>query len=356
MTFDQSRLDYLPEKCGVYLMKDLLGKIIYVGKAKVLKVRVKQYFGLSQDSRAMVPFLTSQIDQIDTIVTFTEKEALLLENTLIKKHKPKYNVLLKDDKTHLSILINKNHQWPMIKLVRSKVGSNEKGLLFGPYTSALSARKTFEIISKVFPLRQCSDRELKSRRRPCILHSIGRCVAPCVDKCTKEEYDSLVKLAVDFLKGKSKDVVRTLKGDLKIASENLEYERANVLHKTITQIKETIASKSTAVQFKAKDCDAFNFLKKENYVLIVKLSFREGRLVGSEHFDFNLLMSNDDETLTTFLIQHYQKAKHPKEILLPIPLKDQVILSDLLAIKISVPERGDKKGCECFHHHCSSRG
>ena len=295
MTFDQSRLDYLPEKCGVYLMKDLLGKIIYVGKAKVLKVRVKQYFGLSQDSRAMVPFLTSQIDQIDTIVTFTEKEALLLENTLIKKHKPKYNVLLKDDKTHLSILINKNHQWPMIKLVRSKVGSNEKGLLFGPYTSALSARKTFEIISKVFPLRQCSDRELKSRRRPCILHSIGRCVAPCVDKCTKEEYDSLVKLAVDFLKGKSKDVVRTLKGDLKIASENLEYERANVLHKTITQIKETIASKSTAVQFKAKDCDAFNFLKKENYVLIVKLSFREGRLVGSEHFDFNLLMSNDDE-------------------------------------------------------------
>ena len=106
MTFDQSRLDYLPEKCGVYLMKDLLGKIIYVGKAKVLKVRVKQYFGLSQDSRAMVPFLTSQIDQIDTIVTFTEKEALLLENTLIKKHKPKYNVLLKDVSKHSILLGN----------------------------------------------------------------------------------------------------------------------------------------------------------------------------------------------------------------------------------------------------------
>ncbi len=323
-------------------MKDALGKILYVGKAKNLRLRVKQYFS-GRDSREMIPFLISQINDIETIVTFTEKEALLLENTLIKKHKPKYNVLLKDDKTHLSILINHQHAWPMIKLVRTKDPNKEKGLVFGPYTSALAARKTFELIAKVFPLRQCSDRELNSRKRPCILHSIGRCVAPCVGKCTKKEYDELVNLSIDFLKGKSKEIVQKLKQDLKKASDNLEYEKAQLLHKTITQIEEVLEQKSNVVQFHAKDCDALNFIRKEHYLLIAKLAFREGRLVGSDHHDFNLLLSSDEESLTSFLLQHYQKEKPPAEILLPIDLPDQKTLEDILGTKISCPERGEKK-------------
>ncbi len=343
MTLDQTCLETIPKKSGVYLMKNEMGKVLYIGKAKVLKTRVKQYFTPGQDSRAMIPILMRQTAQIDTIITFTEKEALLLENTLIKKHKPKYNVLLKDDKTHLSILINHYHKWPMIKLIRTKENSKEKGLLFGPYTSALSARKTFEIISKVFPLRQCSDRELASRKRPCILHSIGRCIAPCVQKCTKEEYDEVVTMAKDFLKGKSKEVVKQLKHDLKLASERLEYEKAGVLLKTIQQVEETLQEKKSAVQFNAKDCDAFNYIKKDNYILIVKLSFREGRLMGSEHFDFNYILGSDEETLTSFLLQHYEKSNRPKEIQLPIKLNNREIIEELLSVKIFIPMRGEKR-------------
>ncbi len=339
---EEENLAKLPEKSGVYLMKDALGKVLYVGKAKNLRLRVKQYF-LGHDTREMIPLLTSQVNHIETIVTFTEKEALLLENTLIKKHKPKYNVLLKDDKTHLSILINHHHPWPMIKLVRTKDQTKEKGLVFGPYTSALAARKTFELIAKVFPLRQCSDRELSQRKRPCILHSIGRCVAPCVGKCTKEEYDELVELTIDFLKGKSKEIVQKLKQDLKKASEALEFEKAHVLHKTITQIEQVLEQKSNVVQFHAKDCDAYNFIRKEHYTLIVKLAFREGRLIGSEHHDFNTLLSSDDETLTSFLLQHYQKEKPPKEILLPIDLPDRQVLEELLDATLVKPERKEKK-------------
>lgn len=342
MTYDQEELKTLPEKSGVYLMKNEMGKVIYIGKAKVLKTRVRQYFS-GHDTRAMIPVLIKQVAKIETIVTFTEKEALLLENNLIKKHKPKYNVLLKDDKTHLSILINKNHKWPMIKLIRSKGSIKEKGLVFGPYTSALSARKTFELIAKVFPLRQCSDRELASRKRPCILHSIGRCAAPCVGKCTKSEYDTLVGLSIDFLRGKSRDVIKQLKHDLKAASDALQYEKAHVIHKTIQQVEETLEENKSIVQFHGKDCDAYNFIRRENYTLIVKLSFRDGRLVGSEHHDFNHVIASEEEILTSFLIQHYASNKPPQEIYLPLKPSDKKIVEEILEAKIVVPSIGDKK-------------
>lgn len=343
MTFDPSELAYYPEKCGVYLMKNSQGHILYVGKAKSLRARLRQYFVLGQDSRPMVPYLTSQIYTIETIVTFTEKEALLLENTLIKQHKPKYNILLKDDKTHLSLVINNDHPWPRIQLVRTKGPLQTKGEVFGPYTSALAARKTFDIIAKVFPLRQCSDHELSSRKRPCILHSIGRCIAPCVGKCTKKEYDETVQMAIDFLKGKSKELLIKLQQERDAASELLDFERAHTLHQTICQIEETLASSSNVVQFRAKDCDAFSYIKKETFILVVKLSFRKGRLIGSEHFDFTLHLANEEETLTTFLLQHYQKAEKPKEVLLPSPLADASILEELLQLKLHAPRRGEKK-------------
>jgi excinuclease ABC subunit C len=178
---NSEKLLTFPLKPGVYLMKNREGKILYIGKAKILRERIKQYFS-NQDSRAMIPFLISQLEEIETIVTFTEKEALLLERNLIKKHQPKYNILLKDDKTFISLMINHKNKWPKVSLVRYKENQKEDALYFGPYTSALHARVIFETLTKIFPLRQCSDKELSSRKRPCLLYSIKRCIAPCVGK------------------------------------------------------------------------------------------------------------------------------------------------------------------------------
>src|SRR5579883_50596 len=199
--FNTADLSKYPAEPGVYIMKDKAGKVLYVGKAKSLKNRIKNYFAASGDTRAMIPFLVSEIAAIDTIIVPSEKEALLLENTLIKKHQPKYNALLKDDKTFISLMINHKHAWPMIKLIRFKGKPKKDGLYFGPYLSAYAARQTFDLLTRLFPLRQCSDEELKRRQRPCILYSIKRCIAPCVGKCTHAEYDIFVQGAIDFLKG-----------------------------------------------------------------------------------------------------------------------------------------------------------
>jgi excinuclease ABC subunit C len=336
-------LENLPKKPGVYLMKDAAGKILYIGKAKVIKERIKQYFTF-QDTRAMIPFLLNQLHEIEHIVTFSEKEALILENTLIKKHKPKYNILLKDDKTFISLVINPKENWPRIKLVRYKeLQKKEEGLYFGPYTSALNARATFETMTKIFPLRQCSDRELSTRKRPCLLYSIKRCLAPCVNKCTKSDYENSVKEAISFLKGKSQTVLSELKRKMEIASEALEFEKAGSILRTIKQIESTLSSEKSSVKLNIHDLDAINFIRKGHYTLLVKLIFRNGSLISSEHYDFSLTFEDDDEMLSTFLMQHYASEKPPKEILLPIPILDEKILSDILESKITTPERGDKK-------------
>ena len=228
---------HLPTEPGVYLMKDSDGTILYIGKAKNLRARVRQYFVPGRDGRAMVPYLTSKVADVETIVTFSEKEALLLENNLIKKHQPQYNVLLKDDKTFISIKINHKHKWPMIRIVRTKGKPKDDGLYFGPYTSALSARDTLELLSALFPLRQCSDRELSSRTRPCLLYGIKRCIAPCVGKCTKQEYDDLVKQAVDVLSGKNKNILQKLEKERDAAADVMEFERAGALQKAIEKLE-----------------------------------------------------------------------------------------------------------------------
>src|SRR3989304_4324795 len=161
--FDSKILSTYSTSPGVYLMKDAKGTVLYVGKANNLRSRLKQYFAASGDTRPMIPLLVSRIAQIETIVVRNEKEALLLESTLIKRHQPKYNVILKDDKNYISLFINNSHPWPRLKLIRYKGKPKEKGLYFGPYTSAYAARETFELLLRLFPLRQCSDQELQRR-------------------------------------------------------------------------------------------------------------------------------------------------------------------------------------------------
>lgn len=341
-SFDPKQLDKFPQESGVYLMKNDEREVIYVGKAKNLKKRIKQYFVPGRDERPMVPFLTAEIASIDTIVVPNEKEALLLENTLIKRHQPKYNAILKDDKTFISLMINHKHPWPMIKLIRYKGKPKKDGLYFGPYTSAFAARQTFELLTRVFPLRQCSDEELKRRTRPCILYGIKRCIAPCVKQCTKEEYQTFVDGAIDFLKGNDKKLLKELYAEMVKASDGLEYEKAAALLKTIRQIEHVTEGGGLVARPGGQECDVFGIFRQGDEVMLAQLIFREGKLIGSEHYNFSEIAQTDEELLSSFLIQFYKDHKQiPKEILVPFRLSDAV--GNIVSADIVLPQKGEKK-------------
>lgn len=342
--FVVASLDKYPPEPGVYLMKNEAGVVIYVGKAKHLKNRLKQYFVPGRDERPMVPFLVSEIASIDTIIAPNEKEALLLENTLIKKHQPKFNAVLKDDKTFISLMINIKDPWPVVKLIRYKGKPKKDGLYFGPYTSAYAARQTYDLLTRVFPLRQCSDEELKRRTRPCLLYSIKRCIAPCVNKCTKEEYDTLVEGAIDFLKGHDKKILKRLYFEMEKACEGLEFEKAAAYLTTIKQIEHVIEGENSLVANQSgKECDVLGLYRQGDEVMLVQLIFREGKLIGSEHYNFEEVAESDEELLASFILQLY-KDNHmtPKEILVPIPLHSAESLDEILGTTIFHPKKGDK--------------
>ncbi len=329
-------LSHFPIQMGVYLMKGKDGKVLYIGKANNLKMRLRQYF-TKTDTREMVPYLLQEVAAIDTLVVTNEKEALLLENNLIKKHQPKYNVLLKDDKTFISLFFTK-HKWPMLKITRGRKRLPEA---FGPYTSATKARQTYDLILKLFPLRQCSDAEFSRRQRPCLLYDIKKCVAPCVGKCTAETYASLVEGAKELLKGKDSELLYRLQKKMEEASENQEYEKAGELLHMIRSIEHVTTVQHVDIP-QAKDLDVLGLYREGNACMIVKLLFREGKLIGSEHFSFYQILSDDAEIIESFLLQHY-KENLPLQILIPLSLTNLPVLKEILSTSILYPQKGDKK-------------
>lgn len=333
---------------GVYLMKGSHDTVLYVGKANNLRQRLRQYFLPRGDGRFMVPFLIGKVEKIDTLVVFSEKEALLLENTLIKKHKPHYNALLKDDKSYVALKINNKHKWPMVSLVRYKGKPKADGQYFGPYTSADAARKTLDLLHRLFPLRQCSDQEFARRTRPCILYDMKRCIAPCVNKCTHEEYTAYVSRTEKFLKGQDKEVLKDLYHEMHKASEVLEFERAGAILKTIQQIERTLEGQTVDKPL-GLDIDALAIFRQGEEIILTQLIFRGGKLVGSHTHDFDNIWEEDAELLGRFLLQHYEKqAELPHEILLPLQLGNAEVISEILSTNkrrfhIFMPQRGEKK-------------
>jgi excinuclease ABC subunit C len=343
------QLDTIPTLPGVYLMKGKEGDVLYVGKANNLRARIKQYWLPGGDGRFMVPFLIAKVHAVETIVVTSEKEALLLENNLIKKHQPKYNALLKDDKTYIALKVTTRSTWPTIQLVRYRGRPEADGLYFGPYTSALAARGTLDLLNRLFPLRQCSDQEFARRTRPCILYEMKRCIAPCVGKCTKEEYDQLVDKTVKFLRGQDKVVLKELHREMEQAAEALEFERAGNLLRTIQQIEKTIESQHVDKPL-GTDADALGIYRQGEDVIVSQLLIRSGKLLGSQHYDFKHIAENDAELLESFLVQHYGKHEElPHEILLPIPVEASEAIQELLStgkkrkVDIFCPQKGDKR-------------
>jgi len=348
MTFDRENLDTFPTQPGVYLMKGKQDEVLYVGKAKNLRQRVRQYFLPRGDGRFIIPYLIAKVEKIDTIVVFSEKEALLLENTLIKQHKPRYNALLKDDKSYIALKINNKHPWPMISLVRYKGTPKPDGLYFGPYTSADSARKTLDLLNRLFPLRQCSDQELARRTRPCILYDMKRCIAPCVNRCTKEEYDHHVERTIKFLRGQDREILKELYEEMHLASENLEYEKAGSYLKTIQYIERTLEGQAVDKP-SGVDSDTLAIFREGEEVILTQLLFRGGKLTGSRYYDFGSIAEEDVELIETFLIQHYEKQSElPKEILLPVLPDDADAITDIISagkrrVQLLAPQRGEKR-------------
>lgn len=347
--FDIKTLENFPTQPGVYLMKSQSGVILYVGKAINLRQRVKQYFATpGGDGREMIPLLVASIAQIDTIVVNSEKEALLLENTLIKQHQPKYNALLKDDKTYVALKINHKHKWPSVQIVRYKGKPEPDGLYFGPYTSAFAARQTLDLLHCLFPLRQCSDQELARRTRPCILYDMKRCIAPCVNLCTKEEYDTYVQRTIRFLRGQDREVLKDLYHEMERQAEALEFEKADVLLKTIRDIEKTIEGQAVD-KVLGGDIDALAIFRQGDEVLLMQLLIRDGKLVGSRHYHFSRIAEDDAELYTSFLLQHYEKQESiPHEIITPVELEGTESIAEIISVNkkrkvdIYAPKRGEK--------------
>jgi excinuclease ABC subunit C len=348
MPFDIRELMRFPTGPGVYLMKDEEGNVLYVGKAKNLRSRVRQYFVPGGDARPQVPYLISRVAAVDTLVVPSEREALLLENNLIKQHQPPYNVLLKDDKTYVSIVITK-HKWPMIRVVRYKGRAKSDGQYFGPYTSTYAARETFELLTRHFPLRRCSDRELENRLRPCILYQIKKCVAPCVNYCSHEEYAEIVRRVVDVLKGNDHAVIRELEEEREAASASLDFERAGEIHETILHLQHTMQQQKVD-QAGSGDRDILGLYREGGEVVLSQMLFRDGKLVGGQHYSFSSVIQEDAEVFASFILQHYVGEEAvPHEIVLPLPVEGAQTLAQIISegkrrrAQIIAPRRGDKK-------------
>ncbi|MFB6263989.1 MAG: excinuclease ABC subunit UvrC [Bradymonadaceae bacterium] len=349
-TFDhEAALEEIPHEPGCYLMKDDRGRVIYIGKAKDLHDRVRDYFVESGDARPFVSRLPMMLDEIETIITANEKEALILENTLIKDHQPRFNVQLKDDKNFLSLRIDTDHEWPRVEVVREQ--KDDGAEYFGPYSSAGSIRKTLNLINKHFGLRSCPDSVLNNRDRPCLQYQIDRCPAPCVYDIDRQSYMEQLEGAMMFLEGRGDALLEELREKMQAASDELEFERAAEYRDQIRSI-EKILEQQVAVNSDDVDQDAFGFYREEGRVTMQVLFVRDGRMEGTRSFAYKDQEFADEEVLSSFLNLYYSSSNHiPREVLLPFELEStemeafEELLTDLSGerVYLKTPKQGKKR-------------
>ncbi len=343
-----SRIRDLPTDPGVYLMKSGAEKIIYVGKAKNLRARVRSYF---HDSRKHVSsktlHLVAQIEHIDYLITKTEVEAFLLEASLIKKHRPKYNIRLKDDKSYPYIRCSVTDNFPRFYLYR-KV-KPDGAYYFGPYTSGGHVRETIRFLNNTFKIRDCTDGFMRARKRPCIMYQIGRCPAPCVDKITINEYATGIEGALDFLRGRNKKVVTELNKKMKETAKAERFEAAAKLRDSVQAIEAILEKQIVVSQKDDIDQDIIAYCGDERGTLVETLHIRAGRVIGSrDHFLAKLNCQSPDEDpkewLTSFLNQYYSDNIVPDQILLPVDLS-----SDIYKLMRDVFKEREQKRAQFIH-------
>lgn len=335
----KSKLPFFPTSPGVYRMISETGKVLYVGKAKNLRNRLDSY-AHPERKPVRIQRMIFQIDHIELIETATEAEAFLLENDLIKKLKPYYNILLKDDKTFPHLLLTTKDEWP--QLIKHRGGQNIKGEYFGPYASATAVNETLAILQKAFLLRSCADHVFQNRSRPCLLHQIKRCCAPCANKISKEDYQKLVDDVLDFMHGKSSKIQENLMIEMNEASEQLNYEKAAVLRDRIRALNQ-IQSQSMDLGG-IENGDVVAVYQDAGQCSVVVFFYRNGRGCGSyASFPEQTEDQTDGEILKAFLGQFYIHHQVPKEILVNTEFDELELVGQAFRTKISAHGRGAKK-------------
>jgi excinuclease ABC subunit C len=342
----EEKLASLPAVPGVYLMKDRAGNVLYVGKAVSLRSRVRSYFSKTATDRAFIPLLEQLVGDVDTVLVSNEKEALLLENELIKKHRPRFNIQLRDDKNFICLRLEVGHTYPRIEVVRRF--KRDGARYFGPYSSASSIRETLRIINRYFQLRTCSDHALENRRRPCILHQINRCPAPCVYPIPEEAYRKSVEEVILFLEGKAGELVEALRARMKSAAANLKFEEAARVRDQLFAIERSLERQKIAVT-EPIDQDVFSLYREGDRLLIYALYVRQGRITGGQGFPFAGQEFPEQELLASFINLYYDNENFvPKEVLLPLEPEGVEGLAELLSerkgekVRVLVPRRGEK--------------
>ncbi len=331
---------------GVYQMYSAEGEVLYVGKAKQLRNRLRSYFSPGGDGRLHIPLLMEKVERIEVIVTDTEKEALLLENTLIKKYRPRYNIELRDDKTYVSVRIDLNDPFPMMQVVRQV--KDDGAEYFGPYSSASAIRETLKEIYRIFPLRHASQERCAKRGRPCLFHQIGQCSAPCHGKINRSEYRKLVDGVIQLLEGRESEVIKRLKARMDKASELMNFEEAARLRDQIRSIEKSV-EKQKVTDFGGGNQDVIGLHEDGGEVEIALLFIRQGKLIGRRTFlqEWKLDLP---ELLSGFLQEYYAgEVVLPDQVLLPFDFESSELLAEWLSdkrgrkVRLQVPQRGEKK-------------
>lgn len=329
---------------GVYIMKDASGQILYIGKAQNLKKRLASYFNGPQAPKTHA--LVQKITTIETILTATENEALILESNLIKRHRPRYNVILKDDKRYPCLRLDIKHPYPRISVVR-KI-KNDGARYFGPFSSTGAVRQTLKIINKTFKLRKCSSEKLKNRSRPCLNYQIDACLGPCCYDVSQEVYQEIVHEVILFLNGKINDLLKQIKAQMKHAATHQEFEKAAQLRDKMFAIKRTV-EKQAIVTPDLINRDIVGIAMAEKRSVITLLFVRGGYLVGSRHYEFFETIATEPEIIEAFIQQYYETDPFlPTEILVGHPLSDATLLEQWLysttakMIPVHHPKRGSK--------------
>ena len=346
----EEELKKLPSQPGVYIMHDKRDEIIYVGKAISLKNRVRQYFQSSRNKTSKIEQMVSRIARFEYIITDSELEALVLECNLIKEHRPRYNTMLKDDKTYPYIKVTVYEEYPRVLFSRDM--KKDKSKYFGPYTSAGAVKDTIELIHKLYKIRTCSrnlPRDI-GKERPCLNYHIKQCSAPCQGYISKEEYWKSINQALDFLGGKYQPVIKMLEENMQASSEEMDYERAIEYRDLLNSVKQ-VAQKQKITDSGTEDRDIIAMAKDEKDAVVSVFFVREGRLIGREHFHVNIGAAEDNQQiLTGFVKQFYSGTPFvPRELWIQNGLEDEAVIGEWLSakrgqkVRVVIPQKGQKE-------------
>ncbi|MFA9407316.1 MAG: excinuclease ABC subunit UvrC [Candidatus Dadabacteria bacterium] len=348
MSFPKEKLKSIPQSTGVYLLKNEKGRSIYIGKAKNLRSRISSYLNEGEGvQRPQIVYLIQEVVDIDYFVTRNEREALVLENSLIKQKKPKYNIRLRDDKNYLSLRLDPRENYPRLSLTRRVL--KDGAIYYGPFASADAIKKSKRLIHKIFPLRDCTDEKFRRHSaRPCLNYYMGLCLGPCAGKSGEEIYKDVVKRTRMFLKGEKKQIIKLLKNSMEKASDEMRYEDAASYRDQITLLEKNLDAQMFVTP-STKDKDVVGFYREGQRVEFSILFFRGGSLVDRTTYSFKNALGEDNEILEEFLSQFYGGNRFvPKEIIVPLKVESsrdiEIWLSEKQGRKVlvSTPERGEK--------------